>query len=225
MTDEPTASSDPQSTRANQRRPSRRQRRPSPLPAWAERCLTRADEIQALADWAVACDEQVASKARPRALLRTEIGKHLACARSAARETGHRLARTGARLDTTMSRLDAAEAELLNLTPADYIAGQLPSIVNHVARHLQPTDPRRVATERIFSQVDAPPPPVPPPSGIGVLGPPRRPRREPDATRRRVASIVEDGRVSLVTAMRGASSAAMREQTRAFAASATRSSR
>ena len=117
---------------------------------------------------------------------------------------------------TTLSRLDAAEAELLNLVPADYIVGQLPSIENHVARHLQPTD--RAAqgrTDRRPGQHTAAAA-----RHIDCTGS-RRPQAASHAPAdydadmiRRAARIVDDERMSLVTAMRGASSAALREQTR-----------
>lgn len=48
-----------------------------------------------------------------------------------------------------MGNLDAADAQLLNLAPPTYVLGQMPSLHNHVQRHLAAEDPRRQEFERI----------------------------------------------------------------------------
>ena len=48
--------------------------------------------------------------------------------------------------------LDAAEAQLLNLAPPDYLLGQMPSLLRHVQRRLRPSDPGRHEFERIAGE-------------------------------------------------------------------------
>ena len=48
-----------------------------------------------------------------------------------------------------MSNLDAAEVHILNIASADYLLGQLPSLLRDVQCHLLPGDPRRQEVERI----------------------------------------------------------------------------
>ena len=52
-----------------------------------------------------------------------------------------------------MSNLDAAEALLLNFAPPRYLLGQMPGMLNHVQRNLPPTDPRRQEFERIAQRL------------------------------------------------------------------------
>ncbi len=185
-------------------------------PAWAERCLTRADELKALAAWCLCDPDPSSCESARRQALSDEIHKHLACARRAAERTDRRVRRTGARIDTAMSRLDAAEAELMQLAPAEYITGQMSSVVNHVGRHLQPTDPRRVGVERIAAQLAAL-------SGSDAVRNSRANTHganaggrhgEDEARRAQIAAVVDESRVTIASAIRGASSAAVREQTR-----------
>jgi hypothetical protein len=172
--------------------------------AWCEGTLTRADEIEALADWAVGVDQKDRQEWGEAAcrVFRTSIDKHLAHARDAASTEKRIFRRTGARLESAISSLDAAEADLLHLAPADYVVGQMPSILNHVVRHLQPTDTRRLALGRIATQV-----------GVEALGAGREEvRRVEDRTT--TTRIINDQRGVIVGAVRGASSAALRETTR-----------
>ena len=80
---------------------------------------------------------------------------HLAAARDAAfarkldPHKRFRIFRDGPLIERARSNLDAAEAQLLNLAPPDYVLGQMPSLLRHVQRHLRPTDPGRQEFERI----------------------------------------------------------------------------
>ena len=60
-----------------------------------------------------------------------------------------RIFRNGPLLERARSNLDAAEAEILNFAPPDYVLGLMPSLLNHVQCHLIPSDPRRQQFERI----------------------------------------------------------------------------
>ena len=126
-----------------------------PVPvAWRENTLTRARELEALCDWN--------SHKYPREsdwALVTAIKCHLDAARQAARaqplepRKWFRLFRNGPLIERATSNLDAAEAQLLNLAPPDYVLGQMPSLLRHVQRHLLPTDPGRQEFERIARSV------------------------------------------------------------------------
>lgn len=163
--------------------------------AWQEGTLTRAKELEALTAWFV---RHAGDSARS-AHLRDAIEHHLAAARDAARP-GRRLRPCkGARIERAMSNLDAAEADLLQLASPSYLLGQMPSLLNQVRRHLSPTDPRRRAVERVARRLgfesDAP--------GDGAR------RTAPEQL-----DIVAEQRSTLVSAVRAASSAALREQLR-----------
>jgi len=101
-----------------------------------------------------------------------------------------------------MSNLDAAEADLLNIAPPDYVLGQMPSMLQHVRCHLVSSDPRRQALERIARR-------------LGVNDPDQSvlaaPQMFPIDQRR---CIVNEERGQIVTAFRAASSASLREQVR-----------
>ena len=86
-----------------------------------------------------------------------------------------------------MGNLDAAEAQLLNFAPTAYVIGQLPSLIHHVQRHLIADDPRRQELKRIASQ---------------------------KVHAEQLADMIDSERGRIVTAVRGASSAALREQRR-----------
>ena len=60
-----------------------------------------------------------------------------------------RILRNAPLLERAKSNLDAAEAEILNFAPPDYVLGLMPSLLNHVQCHLIPSDPRRQQFERI----------------------------------------------------------------------------
>jgi hypothetical protein len=102
-----------------------------------------------------------------------------------------------------MSNLDAAEVELLNFAPPSYLLGQMPGMLNHVQRHLSPADPRRQEFERLAQR-------------LGVKDPDHQLVRntpEPRLVKRR-EEIIERERGTIATVVRGASSAALREQLR-----------
>lgn len=178
--------------------------------AWGEATLARADELEHLCDWVqsrLAADDARAS-ANPEVITRAVCG-HLTGARSAANSVPplrHPIRRlhSAPRIERAMSNLDAAEALLLNIAPADYVLGQAPSLLSHVQRHLIASDPRRQEFERIAR-------------GLGLNTAangslqssngqhPIEPDRE---------QLVERDRGQIVTAVRAASSAALREQIR-----------
>ncbi len=123
--------------------------------AWRESTLTRAFELETLTDFL--------SQSSPRDL-DTALSKAIKCHLSAARDAASgkkpelgrriRLSRNGPLLERAMSNLDAAEAQLLNLAPADYLVGQIPSLMRHVQRHLRSTDPGRQEFERLARNIN-----------------------------------------------------------------------
>jgi hypothetical protein len=101
-----------------------------------------------------------------------------------------------------MSNLDAAEVHILNIAPPDYVLGQIPSLLRQVQCHLIPTDPRRQEFERIARK-------------LGVKDPDHPlMQNAKEQTFEDKLRIVEEERGKIVTAVRGASSAALREQLR-----------
>jgi hypothetical protein len=191
--------------------------------AWCERSSTRAGEIKALASWAVTVDDgRPGWTAADRQEFKRAIDQHVQRANEAIARTGNRLHGMGASIDQAMSSLDAAEAELLYMAPAEYVVGQLPSIVNNVGRHLQPTDPRRLEVERIAREVATLSRGIaqnsPLQAGIRTPGgrawPPPPPQRAHGRTRSRSEAVVDENRSTIVGATRGASSVALREQIR-----------
>jgi hypothetical protein len=98
-----------------------------------------------------------------------------------------------------MSNLDAAEAQILNLAAPGYLLGQMPSLLWHVQCHLIPTDPRRQTFERVAQEL-----------GVQETDHPAL----PGIPLEKKIAIVEEERGKIVTAVRGASSAALREQLR-----------
>jgi hypothetical protein len=204
---EPTAPSDGQQADQGRRaqrasHPQHKSRYPIEQPvriAWREGTLTRAEELESLHAWVATDPESKQSE-----VLAEAIRLHLAAARDAARykRPWYRTSANGALIERAMSNLDAAEATLLNIAPPHYLLGQLPSLLNHVQRHLLARDPRRQEFERIARQ-------------FGVEESARRSGRddgEPAAEVRRALPDAERGRI--VSAVRGASSAALREQLR-----------
>jgi hypothetical protein len=184
--------------------------------AWREGTLTRATELEALARW-VRCRN-------PREhdeILEEAIHRHLAAARDAAtvkplaprRRLGR--FRNGSLMERASSNLDAAEAHILNIAPADYVLGQMPCLLRHVQCHLPATDPGRQNFERIARSV-------------GVNDPDRPANRNHTATRlaarradrqldnglREKGRTIDNERGEIVTTVRAASSAALREQLR-----------
>ena len=173
-----------------------------PMSVWCECMLTETLEIKTITKWAAGVPQPERPEWDTAACeaFKTSIDEHLDLAKEAAKAT--RWFR-GTPLESARSHLDAAEADLLHLAPADYVVGQMPSIVNHVCRHLPPTDSRRHEVERIAKQVaahDA--------RDVGRRG------GSDDVERDKRATIVNDERGAIVGAVRGASTAALREQTR-----------
>jgi hypothetical protein len=170
---------------------------------WREGTLTRAKELEALTGWVLANDPRPGSE-----LLVPAIHMHLAAAREAA--TAARLqprrwvrgTRHGAQLERAMSNLDAGEAELLNVAGPGYVLGQVPCLLRRVQCHLTPGDPRRREMERLAQRLGFKDPDHP------------RLTREAQVPFDEQCRIVDEHRGNIVTATRGASSAALREQVR-----------
>jgi hypothetical protein len=179
--------------------------------AWREGTLTRAKELEALAAWVRSVNPRDQDT-----VLEAAIGCHLDAARQAATvqklnpPRRLRVFRNGPLMERASSNLDAAEAHILNMAPAEYVLGQMPCLLRHVQGHLVATDPGRLAFERIAR-------------AVGV-GDPDRPAGPPRADQERDAEIhcwkrtVDEERGKIVTAVRAASSAALREhvQLRSF---------
>jgi hypothetical protein len=164
-----------------------------PVPtAWREDALTRAKELDSLRAWLL--DASPAGANEP---WWSAIREHLEAVKQAAegkRRTGRVWASvTGSTIGRAMSNLDAAEANLLRVAPDSYLVGQMPSLLNHVQRHLDSEDPRRRELERLARR----------------LGPDHTLAGSPDLT-----VITEGERNTIVSSMRGASKAALREQLR-----------
>ncbi|NMO51696.1 hypothetical protein HH310_10895 [Actinoplanes sp. TBRC 11911] len=169
--------------------------------AWREGTLTRAKELEALAAWVRARHPAEQNEA-----LGEAIACHLEAARDAAMVKPMRL-RTGPLMERASSNLDAAEAHILNIAPPEYVLGQMACLLRHVQCHLPATDPGRQNFERIARTVgvDETPPPVPRTTSR-LVG--RRAR--PDETAGRLRTI-DSARGAIVTTVRSASSAALRE--------------
>ncbi len=171
--------------------------------AWREGTLTRAQELDSLRSWVIANHPDRAS-----ACLVDGVRTHIEAARQAAsvaalNPTRHlHPPRYGSLRERAMSNLDAAEAHLLNLAPADYLLGQMPSLLQHVRRHLVPGDPRREELGRIAARI-----------GLNDPDHPQMQTAVPAPHQER-EKIVEQERVQIVAAMRAASSASLREQVR-----------
>lgn len=135
-----------------------------------------------------------------------------------------------------MSNLDAAEVLILNFAPPGYIRGQLPCLLNHVQRNLLLTDSRRQEFERIAERVGGKDPdhplvdkPKEPSSAeaaefILVQSIARKLRvdsshlplddRKKPTEAEEAEKIIDQERGKIVTIVRGASSAALRDQLR-----------
>ena len=144
---------------------------------------------------------------------------------------------TATQIQRAMSNLDAAEVLILNFAPPGYIRGQMPCLLNHVQRNLPPTDPRRPEFERIAERVGGKDPdhplvdkPKEPSSAevaefilvqriarkLRVDDPSHLPRddRKKPTQAEEANEIIEQERGKIVTIVRGASSAALRDQLR-----------
>jgi hypothetical protein len=177
--------------------------------AWREGTLTRAEELEALCGWIKAKDSGKNDEVRRNdEVLASAIRRHLDAARQAARaaklepKKRFRIFRNGPLIERAMSNLDAAEAHLLNLAPANYIYGQMPCLLRHVRRHLPPTDPARQEFERIAQRLGIKDPDHP------LVQTPKGP------TLAEKEEIVDEERGKIVTTVRAASSAALREHVR-----------
>jgi hypothetical protein len=164
--------------------------------AWGEGTLTRAKELESLLAWlqpdGAPGDQDHLSKA---------IAHHLEAARQAARHKKQRSWRpvSGSLVERAISNLDAAEADLLQVAPAEYVLGQISSSLNHVQRHLDRQDPRRQEFERVARK-------------LGVADPdhPRLEKVDEPTLAEKLATITEE-RSKIVSAVRAASSVALRE--------------
>jgi hypothetical protein len=171
--------------------------------AWREGTLTRAKELESLCAWVV--DNQTSPVSHA---LVDAVRFHIKAAREAARveelkpKKRLHLPRYASLRERAMSNLDAAEAQLLNLAPDNYVLGQMPSLVQHVRRHLLAGDPRREELERIAGRLGLSDPSHP--SAQTTAQPPNEEK----------VQIVREERGQIVTAMRAASSASLREQVR-----------
>ena len=112
---------------------------------------------------------------------------------------------TSSQIQRAMSNLDAAEVLILNFAPPRYLVGQMPCLLNHVQRNLPPTDSRRQEFARIAQRV-----------GVKDADHPLVDKtKEPSSAQLAEAEeIVERERGKIVTIVRGASSAALRDQLR-----------
>ena len=184
---------------------------PAPGPAvggpvtapWREGTLTRAKELRSLCDWMMAQEKSPWIE-----ILGEGVKGHLEAAKQAAKvaplvpNRRMHLLRYGSLRQRALSNLDAAEAGLLNIAPSNYVLGQMPSILQHVRRHLISTDPRRQSLERIARQLGVNDPDQPAQPATQTLGIDNR------------KCIVDQERGQIVTAFRAASSASLREQVR-----------
>src|SRR6476659_2358159 len=174
-----------------------------PVPvAWREGTLTRAYELEALCNWVTLKNTRDSD-----CPLVTAIKCHLDAARQAARaqqpdpRKRFRIFRNGPLIERATSNLDAAEAQLLNLAPAEYVLGQMPSLLRHVLRHLCPTDPGRQEFERIARSI-----------GINDPDHPSGQNRKDHIVNKK--GIIDNERGKIVATVRAASSECLREQLR-----------
>jgi hypothetical protein len=171
---------------------------------WREATLTRARELESLAEWVKAACQQQGS-ADPFGpdcqVLLDAVRSHLAAARDAATQADldprrwWARPRTGGQLERARSNLDAAEALLLDIAPGWYVLGAVPSVLGHAQRHLIASDPRRQEIERIART-------------LGITD------AEATVTADEKRAIVRRERGTIAAVMRAASSAALREMVR-----------
>jgi hypothetical protein len=181
--------------------------------AWREGTLTRAKELEALCDWEMAKAGEANTTQEYDQVLVKAIRRHLNAARQAATKEAlkpnrrlvliRRIFRNGPLIERAQSNLDAAEAQLLNLAPAKYILGQMPCLLRHVQCHLPSTDPARQEVERIARRL-----------GINDPDRPSSQNSDDDQDLKKKERTVETERGTIVTAVRAASSAALRERVR-----------
>lgn len=163
--------------------------------AWRERTLMRAKELESL------YSKQILSRQPENVNGPADtVLQHLTAAREAAYQKGIIPGwRTCSLIQRAMGNLDAAVTQILTLSPTRYLLGQMPSLLNHVQQHLVPGDPRRQDFERIVRTIEA-------------LETNRLSLQQPYDEQ--LIDKVEDERDRIVTIVRGASTAALREQLR-----------
>jgi hypothetical protein len=205
---------------------------------WREGTLTRATELEALKAWVLGnhCPPENTQG------LVEAIEVHLMAARQAAlgekpsrkskqpkqserskRSKSRRWFRNASLIERAMSNLDAAEVEILNFAPPSYLLGQMPGMLNHVQRHLPPTDPRRQEFERIAQRVGVKDPdhPLVEKAKESKSAETKELILVERITRilfverlTQAEKIIKQERGKIVTVVRGASSEALREQLR-----------
>jgi hypothetical protein len=190
--------------------------------AWREGTLTRAAELEALCDWVMAGNSRKNDESRQNdEILVSAIRRHLVSARQAAWRAEldppkwFRIPRGGPLIERAKSNLDAAEAQLLNIAPPGYILGQMPGLLRHVQSHLPPSDPARQEFGRIAQRLGIKDPDHPLLQTPGMKDP-DHPLLQ-DAEDRDLAEkkrIIEAERGKIVTTVRAASSAGLREHVR-----------
>jgi hypothetical protein len=171
---------------------------------WRESSLTRAMELESLYAWMRKSDQLKGYDANA---LEHAIACHIEASRQAAQAAKpwpRKWLRNGALLERALSNLDATEAFILRAASADYVLGQMPSLLRHVQCHLIPTDPRRQEIERIAQKLGVKDPAHPVSTNTEV----------DDVLDDKKERIVDNERGRIVTAVRGASSVALREQLR-----------
>lgn len=166
--------------------------------SWREGTLTRARELDMLCAWARSQRGDTGDVREVAAA----AAQHLAAAREAA-ESRRRLLRRPKEslMGRAFGNLNAAEADVLRLAPAGHLLGEFPSLLNHVQRHLVPTDPRRRAMTRIAHELGLPDGDQPMPTSQTT--------KFDDQVR-----LIEEQRDRIISVVHGASSAALREQLR-----------
>ncbi len=169
----------------------------APVPtAWREDVLTQANELDSLRAYLLEC-----APAGENDPFWAAIREHLEAVKQAAEGRHRRRDRithlwsgvSGSTIGRAMSNLNAAEANLLRVAPDYYLAGQMPSLLNHVHRHLEPDDARRRELERIAVR----------------FGPDQAAAADTELT-----AITAQERNAIVSSVRAASTAALREQLR-----------
>jgi len=135
--------------------------------AWREEAITRANELEGLAEWIAATSDRPAAS-DPKLLI--YVREHLAAVRStAAGEDGKDgkplswfskvvAAWRGAGHERALGNLDVVEATLLRMAPDSFVSGEVPSVQAHVNRFLPLSDPRRVRVSELSLKLvgDAP---------------------------------------------------------------------
>lgn len=130
--------------------------------AWREEVQTKARELEGLARW---LEDTCVGEGPAGVHLLATVHRHLRTAHdTAARSNMSRplkrwlAAPGGSEVERAMGNIDAAEADILRLAPAEYLRGQMPSLMAHVNRYLPRNDPRRIRTEEVARRAHTRPP-------------------------------------------------------------------